>query len=138
MRADGGIPTLLTEQADTASDVWRVFLILAIAVFAMVFLLLTYVVIRYRRRGDGLPRQTQYRIPLEVTYTVLPLLLVVGLLVVALKSTNSVDATTDDPDLVVQVLGSQWNWQFTYPDSGVVIGGDETPNPSSCYQRTRR
>ena len=33
------------------------------------------------------------------------------------------NATVDQPDLVVEVVGFQWQWQFTYADSGIVVTG---------------
>ena len=125
----GGIPELLTEQAETAADMWRLFLVLALAVLALVLVLVLYVVIRFRRRDDSLPPQTHYRIPLEITYTVLPLLLIVGLFVVTVRSIDDIDEAISSPDLQVDVVGSQWQWQFTYPDSGVIVGGDDTERP---------
>jgi len=35
-----------------------------------------YAVLRYRRKGDNIPKQSQYHIPLELAYTVVPILIV--------------------------------------------------------------
>lgn len=123
-----GLPPLLTEQAETAAGVWHLFLWLALGVFAMVFVMTMYVVIRFRRRRDSMPEQTHYRIAIEIAYTVIPLLLVIGLFAVTVRSLDEVDATSS-PDLQVNVLGSQWQWRFTYPRSHVVIRGRGTARP---------
>jgi len=125
----GAVPDLITEQADTAAEVWKIFLIIAVAVFALILLLVLYIVIRFRRRSDAMPQQTHYRIPIEIAYTLVPFLLVIGLFVITVNSINSIEAKAADPDLEVHILGSQWQWQFTYPESGVVVGGDDTPRP---------
>lgn len=123
------LPPLITEQAETAAGVWRLFLVIALAVLTMVVVMTAYVVIRFRRRGDGMPKQTHYRIPIEIAYTAIPLALVVFLCIVAVRSADDVDARSASPDVEVDVLGSQWQWRFTYPESGAVVGGDGSARP---------
>ena len=111
----------ITDQAETVDDVWSLFLWLGLGVLAMVVLLVLWVMIRYRRRGDDLPPQKHYNIPMEIAYTVIPLLVVIGLFAVTFVTVQAIDGTDDDPDLVVHVRAYQWSWEFEYPDSGVVI-----------------
>jgi len=126
----GTLDPPITEQARTADGVWDLFLYLGLAVLAFVVILVVYTVIRYRRRDDRLPRQKHYNIPLEVTYTAIPFVVILGLLAVTIVSIGDVDQTDDDPDLVVHVTAFQWQWQFDYPESGVrIVGGagDDIP-----------
>lgn len=124
-----GLPAPLTEQADTIANTWMLFLVIAIAVFAFILILVLYVTIRFRRRDDAMPSQTHYRIGVELTYTIIPLLLVAALFVVAVQTVRTVEATADDPDLVVDVVGFQWQWQFEYPEAGVIVVGDDDTDP---------
>lgn len=126
----GTLDPPITEQANTADSVWDLFLYLGLAVLAFVVVLVLYTVIRYRRRDDRLPRQKHYNIPLEVTYTAIPFVVILGLLAVTIVSIGDVDQTNDDPDLVVHVTAFQWQWQFDYPESGVrIVGGAGTDIP---------
>ena len=87
--------------------------------------LIVFVVFRFRRRDDRLPDQRRENIPIEVTYTVVPLLIVGALFGITFFSVRSIDAEEPDPDLTVAVTGFQWQWQFDYPGTGVrVIGTD--------------
>ncbi len=124
-----GAATPLTEQAHDIDRIWNVVLIIACGVAAMVLVLVVYVVLRYRRRSDALPRQVKENIPVEVAYTVVPLLVVAGLFAVTFFSVRSIDRVDDDPDLVVQVTGFQWQWKFDYPESGVSVVGNDTELP---------
>ncbi len=120
----------ITEQATTADRVWDLFLYLGLAVLVFVVVLVLYTVVRYRRRDDRLPRQKHYNIPLEVTYTAIPFVVVVGLFALTVVSIGDVEQTDDDPDLLVHVTAFQWQWEFEYPESGVrVVGGagDDIP-----------
>ncbi|MEZ5279078.1 MAG: cytochrome c oxidase subunit II [Acidimicrobiales bacterium] len=118
------MPTPITEQAKAMAGLWTTFASIAIGVFALVIALLVFTVIRFRRREEGLPDQTSYRVRLELTYTMVPLFLVTGLFVATVRTVEAVDASIASPDLVVDVVGFQWQWRFTYPDSGVVVQGE--------------
>lgn len=126
-----GLPTPLSEQGDTIVGVWQIFLVGAALVAVFIVALLLIIVVRFRRRDDRLPEQVHYRIGLEVGYTVLPLLAVVGLFAVTLISLNEVEATELTPDLVVDVTAFQWQWEFDYPEAGVTIRQpDDTSLPT--------
>ncbi len=118
-----GAPSPASEQGGEIYDLYRVYTAIAAGVGVFVTSLLVFVVVRYRRRDDVIPRQKQYNVPIEVLYTVTPLLLVIGLFVFSVRTEERVNDTVDDPDLVVDVTGFQWQWQFSYPDSGIVITG---------------
>jgi cytochrome c oxidase subunit II len=122
-------PPPLTEQADDIDRVWNVFLYIGLGVGALVVVLVAIVVIRFRRRGQDLPRQRHENIPLEVGYTAVPLLVVGGLFALTVYSTQAVDEVEDDVDLVVEVVGFQWQWQFAYPEAGVEVVGTDRVVP---------
>lgn len=120
----------ITDQAESVDEVWQLFLWIGLGVLGLVVLLVFWVMFRYRRTDDRLPRQKHYNIPMEVTYTVIPFLVVCGLFAVTFVTVRAIDDTDPDPDLVVHVIGYQWSWQFEYPDEGVVIvdtSDDEDP-----------
>ncbi len=103
-------------------------MVAALGVGALVSLLIVYSLVRFRRRNDRLPGQSSYNIPVEVVYTVAPLLVVAVLFAFTMATERRVTATTDDPDLVVDVIGFQWQWQFLYPDQNIsVTGGPDVP-----------
>jgi cytochrome c oxidase subunit II len=114
----------LTEQAEDIDRVWDGFLLAALAVGAFVLVLLLFVVVRYRRRGDVLPRQVHENLRIEITYIVVPVLIVIALFAVTYVTVEALDEVDDDVDLVVEVIGFQWQWQFNYVEAGVeVVGG---------------
>jgi cytochrome c oxidase subunit 2 len=119
----------LTDQATELDRVWTLFLWIGIAVLALVVVLTAWVVVRYRRRDpDELPRQRHYNIPIEVTYTVVPLALIGVLFAVTVVSIDRTHADSE-PDLTVDVTAYQWQWQFDYPASGARSTAHDEQNP---------
>lgn len=124
-----GLPDPASEEGEQIRDVWQGFFVTALVVAAIVYGLLVYVLIRYRRRNDDVPRQNPYNVKIEVLYTVLPILTVMGLFAASQAVEDDVTSTTDDPAVDVTVVGFQWQWRFTYPDEDVTIVGTPETGP---------
>jgi cytochrome c oxidase subunit 2 len=125
-----GLPDPVTTQGTESRDLWRIFVWIAIVIGAIVYGLVVFVVLRYRhRRSAGEPSQRQYNVPVEIVYTALPLIIVGVLLGLSIRTENNVTATSKDPDLTVRVVGFQWQWQFSYEGSPVVITGVPGKDP---------
>lgn len=132
----GALAPPITDQANETEWVWNLYLAIAIAVAVAVALFVLFIVIRFRKRDDELPSQKQYNLPMELLYTIVPFLVIAALFAVTVVTVRAIEKVDDDPDLVVEVTASQWQWQFDYPDHGVrVVGsGEDVPElvlPSS-------
>jgi cytochrome c oxidase subunit 2 len=131
---DLGAPAAATEQADGFTSLWRIFLPLAVGVAGLIWVLVAWSIIRYRRRADdAVPSQRQYNIPLEVSYIVAPLVLVAVLFGLTLAATDRFTSLADEPDVTVKVIGFQWQWQFQYLDDEgqpeVIVSGSDQAQP---------
>src|SRR5918992_2317066 len=77
----GGAPDPATSQGEDILDLWRILLGAGVALGALVTALILWSVVRYRRPRDAspedLPEQTRANVPVEVLYTVIPLIIVV-------------------------------------------------------------
>ncbi len=130
-----------TSQGSDMGDLWRVSVMIALGVGALVVSLIVWCVLRYRRRGrDGIPSQRQYNVPLEITYTAVPIVIVLGLFVASWSVQNRVDALSSHPDVTIDVRGFQWQWQFGYHGEGITITGlpDRAPVMVVPVHRTIR
>lgn len=136
-----GAPDPASTQGREIYDLYRSFAAAAVGVGVFVTVLLAYVVIRFRTRNDDIPDQKPYNIPVEILYTVTPLIIVAVLFFFSVRTEERVTGTVEDPDLVVDVVGFQWQWQFSYPDSGIVVTGtpdEEYPELVLPVGRTTR
>jgi cytochrome c oxidase subunit 2 len=112
-----GWPEGITKQATDMRQLWTWSCIAALIVGIIVWTLIIWCIVRYRKRGDELPRQTAYNLPLEIVYTVIPFVIIAVLFFFTVVTQNKVQERTNNPDLTVAVNAFKWNWQFVYPDS---------------------
>jgi cytochrome c oxidase subunit 2 len=103
-------------QAHKMYDLWIASVIAALIVGFFVWGLIFWCVIRYRKRGDELPVQTRFNLPMETLYTVTPILIVAVLFYYTAIVQTDVDKLSKNPDQVVEVVAFKWNWQFNYRD----------------------
>jgi cytochrome c oxidase subunit II len=122
-----GAPDPVSDRGGDVLDLWRTSFVLAAAVTALVWGLVLWSVIRYRRRNDDLPSQTPYNIPIEILYTAVPLVIVAVLFALSVGVQRRVNEKVGRPDLRVEVIGFQWQWQFRYPGGVVVTGTPDEP-----------
>jgi len=93
---------------------WPVFAIAGV-VGLLVFLAIVWVVIRYRDRGQPIPKQSHGKPALEIALTILPALILVGVAVPTVGTLMAL-AETDDTECSVNVYGQQWWWEVEYPE----------------------
>jgi cytochrome c oxidase subunit 2 len=120
-----GAPDAASEQGERTLSLWRGTVVAALVVGAIVWVLLGYVLVRFRRRGDPdtIPHQKGHNLALEIVYTAIPVAIVAVLFTAAVMAQHHVDDLPDREDLRVEVLGFQWQWQFRYVEAGVVVTG---------------
>jgi cytochrome c oxidase subunit 2 len=107
--------------AEKQLQIFNVILWVMVAVFVLVEGTLLYTLIRYRRRpGQPKPPQIHGHTALEITWTVIPTFLVLGLGFWSVFTLFDLDEPPDDgPEILhVNVTGHQWFFEFEYPDAG--------------------
>ena len=116
------MPDPATEQAQHIFELWRWSWVAALTTGVVVWGLIFWVVFRYRRRhADEIPVQTRYNLPLEILYTVAPVMMVIVFFYHTVETQNAVLEDTDQ-DRTIEVVGQQWSWTFNHR-----LEGDEGP-----------
>ncbi|HQV57315.1 MAG TPA: cytochrome c oxidase subunit II [Ilumatobacteraceae bacterium] len=115
------------ENARTIDNLQRPVFWIAGVIGVIVFILMGYIMVRYRDRGQSLPEQTHGKMSLELGLTMIPTLIMVGIAVPTMATIFDL-AKTSDTECVVNVTGQQWWWEFDYPvQEGCVSGGIKQP-----------
>jgi cytochrome c oxidase subunit 2 len=97
---------------------WQVYVIAFIFALIIGFVLYSVVVFRRKPGETGEGNYVKSNTPLEIAWTVIPLVVVMGFGVVSARHLSEMKAG-DPMELVVEVTGFQFGWSFFYPDSGV-------------------
>lgn len=118
-----------TTQGHTEFNLWAGTFIAALVVGGFTAALILWAMFRYRRRSDEMPRQFQYHVPLELTYTIVPIIIVLILFGFTFVDENRVDALAPNPPVTVNVYGFQWGWEFNYAGTNVTVQGETTVDP---------
>ena len=109
-----------TDQTPRILSLWQGSWIAALAVGALTWSLILWPVVAHRRKRDatGLPAQTRYNLPIEVLYTVVPLIMIAVFFYFTARDESAILKTSASPDHRITVTGIQWSWQFTYASDG--------------------
>ncbi|GIG69000.1 aa3-type cytochrome oxidase subunit II [Phytomonospora endophytica] len=105
-------------QSEQMFDMWIYSAIAALAVGVFVWGLIFWCVIRYRKKGEDLPPQTRYNLPMELLFTVTPFIVIAVLFYYTAIIQSNVTKVDENPDQTIQVTAFKWNWQFQYPSTG--------------------
>ena len=106
----------ISAQSRRMYDLWMASAVAALAVGVFVWGLIFWCVIRYRKRGEALPVQTRFNMPMEFLYTIAPILIVAVLFYYTAIVQTGVNRVSTNPDVTVEVVAFKWNWQFNYRD----------------------
>lgn len=124
----GFLPTKrgVTDNADTIMNLWIGSWVAALVVGLITWGLMLWCIIAYRRRKNetGYPKQLSYHAPLEIFYTIIPVILIVSLFSFSDRAERDITAPKEDnADVTVEVYGKQWSWDFNYLDEDVYFSG---------------
>jgi cytochrome c oxidase subunit 2 len=121
------LPEPVTKEGVITQNLWQGAWIAAWAVGAVTWALMLWAAIAYRRRHkDDQPEQTKYNIPIEILYTIVPLIMILGLFWFTAKDQSEILAVSNDQQQTVNVVAYRWNWGFNYLDEDAYTVG--TPN----------
>ena len=131
---EGQPPT--TNHTERISGLWVTSWIVLLIVGLVTWALTIWAVIAYRRRRGqtGLPVQLRYNMPIEVFYTIVPLILVLGFFAFTARDQAAIEQrfAEEDIDVKIEVIAKQWAWDFNYVNEDVYSPGIQgQPDPEA-------
>ncbi|WP_341579539.1 cytochrome c oxidase subunit II [Microbacterium schleiferi] len=120
--------TPATNHTEMISGLWVNSWIVLLVVGIITWTLMGWAAIAYRRRKGqtGLPVQLRYNMPIEIFYTIVPFILVIGFFAFTARDQAIIETQYDDPDVSITAIGKQWAWDFQY-------NGDEEDNSDAVW-----
>lgn len=106
--------------------------VLVIITMIVIFVLglLIYICLRFNRRANPRPQTFSHNKTVEIIWTVIPILILVGIAIPSLRvhyDYYNNETIISNPDLTVKVVGHQWYWEYEYPEQGIKFDSNMTP-----------
>ncbi len=114
------MPEPATKEGPIIQNLWNGSWIAAWGVGIFTAGLMIWSIVAYRRRRiNEVPEQTKYNIPIEVLYTLVPLVMVAGLFWFTARDQSEILTMDNNQSQTVNVVGFRWSWAFNYLDEDV-------------------
>src|SRR6266487_4244315 len=128
---DNSVPSIFDSHSTPADSIRHLsHFVLGITglIFLVVFSLLSYVVVKFRRRvahAEREPAQVYGSTQIELAWTIIPILIVVVLFLATARVIHAVQDAPRPPGAVeVTAIGHQFWWEFRYPGLGIVTANE--------------
>lgn len=113
------MPVGVTTTSQTAYDLHMLVFWVCVVIGIGVFSVMAWSLVRHRRSRGAVASQFHENTAVEVIWTLVPALILIAIAVPATKAIIAANAQPATPDVVIDVLGSQWKWEYKYPREGI-------------------
>ncbi|MDB6182748.1 cytochrome c oxidase subunit II [Paracoccus fistulariae] len=114
-----GFQPASTELADDQQWLDHFVLIIITVITIFVCALLVVVILRFNRRANPTPAKFTHNTPLEIAWTLIPVLILVVIGAFSLPALFRSQEMPANPDVVIKAIGNQWYWSYEYPDNDI-------------------
>ena len=130
--ADSGFSGDASSVNEITHSLWTYSWLAAAVVGVFTAILIVWPAIFHRapKNGPEFPKQTQYNVPVEIVYTVIPFIIIAVMFYFTAVKQNEITEKSPAVAHEITVNAFQWSWQFGYPEAGekaVVTGTPEKP-----------
>ena len=116
--ASGGFSPDASSVNQQSHSLWIYSWIAAGVVGVFTAILIIWPVFFHRKKNEDFPRQTQYNVPVEIAYTIIPFIIVAVLFFYTAKAETKITHVDKSPAThSIHINAIQWSWQFTYDDA---------------------
>lgn len=109
-----GVTPVSHDIYDLHMTIFWICVVIGLGVFGVMF----YSIIHHRKSKGAKPAQFHEHLWLEISWSIIPLLILIAMAVPATKVLIHLNDQSE-PDLTVKITGHQWKWEYTYMDQGI-------------------
>jgi cytochrome c oxidase subunit 2 len=110
----------VTPYSRTVYHLHNIILWICVIIGVVVFGAIFYSVLKFRKSQGAVAAQWHESTTVEVLWTLVPFLILVGLAVPATKALILMEDVSNS-DLTIKITGYQWKWQYEYLNEGVSL-----------------
>jgi cytochrome c oxidase subunit 2 len=108
----------VTTTSKTVFDLHMLIFWICVIACVLVFAVLIYSIMTHRKSKGAVPATFHESTTVEIIWTTIPFLVLVGMAVPATKALLALEDTRD-ADMSIKVTGYQWKWHYEYLDEGI-------------------
>ena len=108
----------VTPYSETVYDLHMLILGVCVVIGVVVFGLIFYSIFAFRKSNGAKPAQWHESTKVEVIWTLVPFLILIGMAVPATHALIMME-NTGGSDMTIKVTGYQWKWHYQYVDEGI-------------------
>ncbi|WBU63217.1 cytochrome c oxidase subunit II [Paracoccus aerodenitrificans] len=116
-----GFQPASTPQANDQQWLDHFVLIIIAVVVVFVCGLLLWCIIRYNRKANPTPARFSHNTPVEIAWTLVPILILIAIGVFSLPILFRQLAIPENPSVVIKAIGHQWYWSYEYPNEEIAF-----------------
>ncbi len=109
-----GVTSTSREVYDLHMIILGICVLIGIGVFGVMF----YSIFHHRKSRGATPSQFHESTTVEIIWTIIPMLILIGMAIPATRALISME-NTSEPDLSIKVTGYQWKWKYDYLDEDI-------------------
>lgn len=128
------VPGGLTIQPQVTKDgqygLWMhnyILMPMMVGISVFVLGLMFWVVTRFRRKANPIPSKVTHNTFIEVVWTLVPILILVGIAIPSIKLLASQYTPAPANAITLKAIGNQWYWTYEYPDHGLELTSNMLP-----------
>ena len=108
----------VTETSQKVYDLHMTILYIVTIIGVVVFALMIWSIINHTKAKNPVPAKFSHSTFAEISWTIIPILILIGLAVPATKTLIFMEKT-EDAEITLKVTGYQWKWKYDYMEDGV-------------------
>lgn len=112
------MPKGVTPLSQDMYDLHMIAMIVCALIGVGVFGVMIYSLIYHRKSKGFVPASFHDNTRLEIVWSIIPFLILIGLAIPATKVLMRMENTSES-DVTIKIIGSQWKWQYQYLDQGI-------------------
>lgn len=112
------MPKGVTPLSREIYDLHMVIMWICVAIGVVVFAVMFWSIFHHRKSRGAVAAQFHHSTKAEIVWTIIPVLILVGMAIPATKTLIAME-NTGDSDMTIKVTGYQWKWGYDYIDEGI-------------------
>ncbi|WP_413113194.1 cytochrome c oxidase subunit II [Thaumasiovibrio sp. DFM-14] len=127
----------VTQVSQQVYDLHMTIFLICCAIGIVVFGAMFWAIFHHRKSKGAVAASFHESTKVEVLWTVIPFIILIGMAIPATKTLLAMEDTSE-PDLTIQITGSQWKWHYRYFDDEVAFYSLLATRPAEIDNRTEK